>query len=191
MSDIPLQVDLDTEEQKEISPNQSIKTPSVTPSKLQKFQSERQQSILEFLNEEREARKDLQNQIQLIYSLVPKPDVSTTDRRSGVSPADKPLELESNDYLQQILAPQSNPFSTSIGTSNAPISDNLPSPPLTNPASTDAEFFTNLFIASNLLDTANITTNMKNENENKNKRRLSTDMANPDYIINKQVVSTT
>ena len=61
-SDIPLQVDLDTEEQKEISPNQSIKTPSVTPSKFRQFQSElksqseTQQSILEFLVEEREAR---------------------------------------------------------------------------------------------------------------------------------------
>ena len=85
MSDIPLQVDLDTEEPN-VSPQQSIETPSVTPSKLQKFQSEMQQSILEFLNEEREARKDLQNQIQLIYSLVPKPDVSTTDRRSGHLP---------------------------------------------------------------------------------------------------------
>ena len=63
------------------------------------------------------------------------------------------------------------------------------SPPLTSSTSTDAEFFTNLYIASNLLDVDNIKTNIKNENENK--RRLSTDMANPDYIINKQVVSTT
>ena len=68
------------------------------------------------------ARKDLQSQIQLMYTLIPKSDLSTTDRRSGVSPADKPilLESESNDYLQQ-LAQQSNPFSTSTGTSNAPM----------------------------------------------------------------------
>ena len=78
MSNIPLQVVLDTDEQKEISPNQSTKTPSVTPSKLQKFQSElklqseAQQSILEFLIEEREARKDLQAQIGLLlFSLTP------------------------------------------------------------------------------------------------------------------------
>ena len=78
MSNIPLQVYLDTEEQKEISPNQSIKTPSVSPSKLLRFQSElklqseTQQSILEFLIEEREARKDLQAQIGLLlFSLTP------------------------------------------------------------------------------------------------------------------------
>ena len=146
---------MDTDEQKEISPTQSTKAPSVSPSKLLKLQSEMQQSLLEFLSEEREARKDLQSQIQLIYTLIPKPDLSTTDRRSGVSPADKPilLESESNDYLQ-LLAQQSNPFSTSTGTSNAPISEalqtNLLSPPLTNSTSTDAEFFTNLYIASNL-----------------------------------------
>ena len=197
MSDIPLQVDLDTDEQIEISPNPSTKTPSVSPSNLLRLQSEMQQSLLEFLTEEREARRDLQSQIQLIYTLIPKPDLTTTDRRSGVSPADKPrLELESNDYLQQqILAQQSNPFSTSMGTINAPISTNietnLSSPPLINSASSDAEFFTNLYIASNLLDTANITTKIKNENGNKNKRRLSTDTANPDYITNKQLVSTT
>ena len=77
-SDIPLQVVLDTDEQKEISPTQSTKTPSVTPSKLLKFQSElklqseTQQSILEFLTEAREARKDLQAQIGLLlFSLTP------------------------------------------------------------------------------------------------------------------------
>ena len=136
MSNVPLSIE-EKSEQQNISPNQSIKTPSVTPSKFKQFQSDVQQSLLEFLSEEREARKDLQNQIQLIYGLVPKPNISTTDRRSGVSPTDKPiLESESNnDYLQQ-LAQQSNPFSTSMGTSNAPISDNLQtnlsSPPLTN-----------------------------------------------------------
>ena len=105
MSNIPLQVVLDTEKQKETSPTQSTKAPSAWQSKLLMFQSElklqsEMKSLLEFLTDEWEARKDLQRQIQIIYTLIPKPDLSTTDRRSGVSPADKPilLESESNDY---------------------------------------------------------------------------------------------